>query len=141
MQKPCRYHKINVSLLQDISILESGYCIARNFQGRKFLRIGKNDHLVQKTFHGMLTLTQVGTTCPFFEEKTFTGVSKATKFVNVFFFQSLPLYGMTVVKNRGRGSRAPDFPVSKPIIERFFFFHVLQSLQPIKDYNKSTIHY
>ena len=36
--------------------------------------------------------------CPKFEEKTFAGGSKTTKFVNVFSLESFPLYGMHPIR-------------------------------------------
>ena len=71
---------------------------------------------------------------PIFSRRKLSRVALKLQNCECFLLRKFTANGMTVVKNSARGSRTPDFPVSKPMIERYFF-HVLQS---VKDYNKST---
>ena len=66
------------------------------FEGENFRGSGKCDLFVEKTFVECKNLTQVGMARPNFKdtEKTFTGSSKTTKFVNIFSLERFPLYSI-----------------------------------------------
>ena len=69
--------------------------IAKNFRGRKLLRISKKYDFRGENFCGLLTFAAPKDTMPQnFAEKTFANSHKTTKFMKVFSLESFPLYGI-----------------------------------------------